>query len=300
MLVSMNVPCLRSQKWAPVCIYMLSVSVQNNILLNCQQLTHNTHFFTEIETCFEFSLSHSLTTTTTTSEQPVPRTELSGDSDRYVKTGSTVHLQCTIYGAIEPPTYIMWYHDAQPIHADNKLGYKMHLIKSNVQRISNDAAIKYELNDLVQTPFDDTLQRRQNSVSMRFILWDVCVSTKYTSIQIYFNRLDHCSSNPHENIIREIIHAIHRIVLRPPFFFLQRMVCISTRIFSLLFLSSLSGESSASPVKSSASRQRQRSHSLYAFSAMEIFVAIFLPLVLRRTWFQCHEKNIPNLEFQWK
>lgn len=94
----------------------------------------------------------------------MPRTELSGDSDRYVKTGSTVHLQCTIYGGLEPPTYIMWYHDAQPIHADNKLGYKMHLIKSNVQRNSNDANVKYELNDLVQSPFDDTLHRRQNSV----------------------------------------------------------------------------------------------------------------------------------------
>lgn len=100
---------------------------------------------------------------------PVPRTELSGDSDRYVKTGSTVHLQCTIYGGLEPPTYIMWYHDAQPIHADNKLGYKMHLIKSNVQRGSNDA-VKYELNDLVQSPFDDTLHRRQNSVSLRINL----------------------------------------------------------------------------------------------------------------------------------
>lgn len=96
----------------------------------------------------------------------VPRTELSGDSDRYVKTGSTVHLQCTIYGGLEPPTYIMWYHDAQPIHADNKLGYKMHLIKSNVQRNNNNDAVKYELNDLVQSPFDDTLHRRQNSVRL--------------------------------------------------------------------------------------------------------------------------------------
>lgn len=59
----------------------------------------------------------------------------------------------------------MWYHDAQPIHIDNKLGYKMHLIKSSVQRPNNDAAVKYELNDLVQqTSFDDTFQR-QNSVS---------------------------------------------------------------------------------------------------------------------------------------
>lgn len=94
----------------------------------------------------------------------VPRTELIGDSDRYVKTGSTVHLQCIIYGAIEPPTYIMWYHDAQPIHPDNKLGYKMHLIKSNnLRNNNNNDAIKYELNELVQSPIDDTIQR-QNSV----------------------------------------------------------------------------------------------------------------------------------------
>lgn len=100
----------------------------------------------------------------------VPRTELIGDPDRYVKTGSTVHLQCIIYGAIEPPTYIMWYHDAQPIHADNKLGYKMHLIKSNMQRNNNnnDAMIKYELNDLIQSPFDDSDQRL-NSVCLKFI-----------------------------------------------------------------------------------------------------------------------------------
>ncbi|XP_055301877.1 zwei Ig domain protein zig-8-like [Sitodiplosis mosellana] len=96
----------------------------------------------------------------------VPRTELIGDSDRYVKTGSTVHLQCIIYGAIEPPTYIMWYHDTQPIHADNKLGYKMHLIKSNVLR--NNDGVKFELNDLVQSPLDDAIQR-QNSVGSLLI-----------------------------------------------------------------------------------------------------------------------------------
>lgn len=94
----------------------------------------------------------------------MPRTELIGDSDRYVKTGSTVHLQCIIYGAIEPPTYIMWYHDAQPIHADNKLGYKMQLIKSTALRSNNDA-VKYELNDIVQSPLDDTSQQ-QNSVGL--------------------------------------------------------------------------------------------------------------------------------------
>lgn len=111
---------------------------------------------------------------------PVPRTELIGDSDRYVKTGSTVHLQCFIFGAIEPPTYIMWYHDAQPIHADNKLGYKMHLIKSNILRNSNDA-VKYELNDLVQPQhFDDNTLQRQNSVGLMMF----CLTVKQWAIRV--------------------------------------------------------------------------------------------------------------------
>lgn len=94
----------------------------------------------------------------------VPRTELIGNSDRYVKAGSAVHLQCIIFGAIEPTTYIMWYHDAQPILADNKLGYKMHLIKSNGNQNNNNAANSYD-NDLVPSPFD-SLFRHQHSVSV--------------------------------------------------------------------------------------------------------------------------------------
>lgn len=60
----------------------------------------------------------------------VPRTELIGDSDRYVKAGSTVNLRCIIRGAIEPPLYIMWYHGAQQILPDNRYGYQMQMAKN--------------------------------------------------------------------------------------------------------------------------------------------------------------------------
>lgn len=92
----------------------------------------------------------------------MPRTELIGNADQYVKTGSAVHLQCIIFGAIEPTTYIMWYHDALPILADNKLGYKMHLIKGNGNQ--NNGAGKYDGNELVPSPFDSLFQH-QHSVS---------------------------------------------------------------------------------------------------------------------------------------
>lgn len=157
----------------------------------------------------------------------MPRTELIGDSDRYVKTGSTVHLQCIIYGAIEPPTYIMWYHDAQPIHADNKLGYKMHLIKANMQRPNNDAAIKYELNDLVQPSYDDTHQR-QNSVNSNTCN---CPAKSYLIFRycFWFLRLGHFLLNQRANIILVIIHAIHRTVLQ------QLSLCMSSAVSVFYF-----------------------------------------------------------------
>lgn len=59
----------------------------------------------------------------------VPRTELVGDSDRYVKAGSTVVLRCIIRGAIEPPSYIIWYHGAQQLLPDNKQGFRIQMGK---------------------------------------------------------------------------------------------------------------------------------------------------------------------------
>lgn len=51
---------------------------------------------------------------------PVPRTEIVGDTDRYVKAGSTVILRCVVRGALEPPSYIIWYHGIQQVFTESR------------------------------------------------------------------------------------------------------------------------------------------------------------------------------------
>lgn len=55
----------------------------------------------------------------------VPRTELIGDPDRYVKAGSTVIFRCVVRGALEQPSYIIWYHGSQQVYAENRRGWKV-------------------------------------------------------------------------------------------------------------------------------------------------------------------------------
>ena len=50
-----------------------------------------------------------------------------GDSDRFVKSGSTVVLHCVVRGALEPPSYIIWYHDAHQLTNENQLKWKIKL-----------------------------------------------------------------------------------------------------------------------------------------------------------------------------
>ncbi|KAM7361312.1 uncharacterized protein ACRADG_011209 isoform 1-T5 [Cochliomyia hominivorax] len=50
----------------------------------------------------------------------VPRTEILGDPDRYVKAGSRVNLRCVVRGALEPPTFIMWYHGTEQLTAESR------------------------------------------------------------------------------------------------------------------------------------------------------------------------------------
>lgn len=57
----------------------------------------------------------------------MPRTELIGDPDRYVKAGSTVVLHCVVRGALEPPSYIIWYHDAHQLLSENQQKWKIKL-----------------------------------------------------------------------------------------------------------------------------------------------------------------------------
>ncbi|XP_037037441.1 zwei Ig domain protein zig-8-like isoform X2 [Bradysia coprophila] len=52
----------------------------------------------------------------------VPVTEITGDSDRYVKAGSNVTLTCIVSAYVEPPRFIIWYQDATKILAENYRG----------------------------------------------------------------------------------------------------------------------------------------------------------------------------------
>lgn len=49
----------------------------------------------------------------------MPRTEIVGGPERLVKAGSTVVLRCIVRGALEPPTFIMWYHSTEQITSDS-------------------------------------------------------------------------------------------------------------------------------------------------------------------------------------
>lgn len=59
----------------------------------------------------------------------VPRTEVIGDPERYVKSGSSVALRCVVRGALEPPSYIIWYHDAHQLLSENQQKWEIKLSK---------------------------------------------------------------------------------------------------------------------------------------------------------------------------
>ena len=56
---------------------------------------------------------------------PVPRTEMVGESIRYVKGGSNVILRCIVRDALEPPLYISWFYNGHQIYNENSQGWKM-------------------------------------------------------------------------------------------------------------------------------------------------------------------------------
>ncbi|XP_068235251.1 zwei Ig domain protein zig-8-like [Palaemon carinicauda] len=44
--------------------------------------------------------------------------EIEGGPERYVQTGSSVHLRCTLKHFTEPPTYVFWYHAEHMVNYD--------------------------------------------------------------------------------------------------------------------------------------------------------------------------------------
>lgn len=61
----------------------------------------------------------------------MPKTELIGDTNRYVKEGSKVSLHCVVTGAIDPPLYIIWNHGGQQVFADNRRGWRTEIIRNS-------------------------------------------------------------------------------------------------------------------------------------------------------------------------
>ncbi|XP_045450213.1 lachesin-like [Melitaea cinxia] len=66
----------------------------------------------------------------------VPKIEIVGEADLYVKAGSTVSLKCVITQALEEPAYIFWYHNDERV-----LNYDRSLVEIRMERLAPDTTI---------------------------------------------------------------------------------------------------------------------------------------------------------------
>ncbi|CAH0399624.1 unnamed protein product [Chilo suppressalis] len=66
----------------------------------------------------------------------VPKIEIVGESDMYVKAGTTVSLKCVITQALEEPAYIFWYHNDERV-----LNYDKSLVEIRMERVAPDTTV---------------------------------------------------------------------------------------------------------------------------------------------------------------
>lgn len=66
----------------------------------------------------------------------VPKIEILGESDIYVKTGSAVSLKCVITQSLEEPAYIFWYHNGERV-----LEYDRSVLDITMERMGTDTTI---------------------------------------------------------------------------------------------------------------------------------------------------------------
>ncbi|KAK6631489.1 hypothetical protein RUM44_006016 [Polyplax serrata] len=66
----------------------------------------------------------------------LPKIEILGESDMYVKSGSTVSLKCVITQSLEEPAYIFWYHDNERV-----LDYDRRYKDIRVERVGSDTTV---------------------------------------------------------------------------------------------------------------------------------------------------------------
>lgn len=63
----------------------------------------------------------------------MPKIEIIGDRDIYVKTGSRVAIRCVIKQSLEVPFYVFWYHEG-----DRILDYQLSKIDIQTNRIDDN------------------------------------------------------------------------------------------------------------------------------------------------------------------
>ncbi|XP_031336006.1 hemicentin-1-like isoform X2 [Photinus pyralis] len=66
----------------------------------------------------------------------VPKIEILGESDIFVKSDSKVTLKCVITQSLEEPAYIFWYHDGERV-----LNYDRNAIDIRMERIGSDTTV---------------------------------------------------------------------------------------------------------------------------------------------------------------
>ncbi|XP_075979764.1 neurotrimin-like [Anticarsia gemmatalis] len=66
----------------------------------------------------------------------VPKIEIVGESELYVKAGTTVSLKCVITQALEEPAYIFWYHNDERV-----LNYDKSLVEIRMERVAPDTTV---------------------------------------------------------------------------------------------------------------------------------------------------------------
>lgn len=67
----------------------------------------------------------------------VPKIEIVGESELYVKAGTTVSLKCVITQALEEPAYIFWYHNDERV-----LNYDKSLVEIRMERVAPDTTVR--------------------------------------------------------------------------------------------------------------------------------------------------------------
>lgn len=67
----------------------------------------------------------------------MPKIEIVGESELYVKAGSTVSLKCVVTQALEEPAYIFWYHNGARV-----LDYDRRLVDIRTERLPPDTTVR--------------------------------------------------------------------------------------------------------------------------------------------------------------